>query len=125
MKKLFRGVAVCLLTLLMTACVTQNRIPDEHRTDLFYGEAIYFQSRCSQYKSVDFKRAVFAYCLANKAYNSGCSAKAAARNFLKGSAEGLNAAKAKYTAMSDKQVCKIAESRFGKNGTVYKNMLQR
>ena len=45
--------------LALAACTT-NRIPDKLRYDLHLGEAVYFQSRCPEYKKVNAEGAVFA-----------------------------------------------------------------
>ncbi|WP_411506805.1 hypothetical protein [Brucella anthropi] len=112
------------LLLALTACTT-NRIPEQFRTDHHMGEARYFQSRCPQYKAVDAERAVFVYCMANKAYNRECNPQQTARSFIEGSLDGYKSAKLRYQNVPDKKVCSIAESKYGVNGSEMKQLLKR
>lgn len=68
--------------------------------------------------------AAIVYCLANKAYNSGCSADKAARDFMSGSLDGYQKAKTQYSNVDDKKLCEIAERKYGKNGYLFKNFLK-
>ncbi|WP_143348384.1 hypothetical protein [Ensifer adhaerens] len=114
-----------ILASMLTACTAVNRIPEEHRMDKHYGEASYFMSRCPQYKSLELKGAVFAYCLANKAYNTGCNPKQMANAFLDGALASEKTTKARYENVPTEKVCSVAEARYGKNGSVFKQLMIR
>ncbi|GGA83842.1 hypothetical protein GCM10011491_09140 [Brucella endophytica] len=99
-------------------------MPDEFRTDIFYGEALYFQSRCPQYKSVNMESAALTYCLISKTLKINCDAKTLYERFFLESNKVKNLSTIKYGMMPDHKVCEIAESKYGKNGTVFKRLLQ-
>lgn len=124
MKSKIKKISTLFAFTLLAACQTTNNIPAKLRYDLFYGEAQYFAQRCTQYKSADLLTAVFAYCLANKAYNSRCP-KSTADDFLKQSNIRFQETKAEFDSKSDSATCKVATSRYGKNGTVAKNLLKK
>ncbi|MEE1609712.1 hypothetical protein [Microvirga sp. CF3016] len=116
------NLAVAAAIFLLGGCVSAARIPDEKNPAMFYGEASYFASRCPRLQQHRFLDTAFTYCLSNKIYAGGCD-KSMTENFFADQARGEARARGEFASTSDEQVCRVAQERFGPNGSRFAKVL--
>ncbi|WP_262029453.1 hypothetical protein [Microvirga sp. Mcv34] len=118
----FINLAGAAAIVILGGCVSVSRIPDEKNPAIFYGEASYLASRCPKLAQHRFLDAAFTYCLSNKIYAGGCERRMT-ENFFADQARGEARAREEFASMKDEQVCRIAQERFGPNGSRFAKVL--
>jgi hypothetical protein len=106
----------------MTGCVSTKEASVQDNSALMLGEAAYFTSRCPNLKQSQQRSALIVACLSNKANVSECKTPDG-RPLAADIVIGVSKSKQEFGSLSEAQVCRIADERYGKNGSHFRNLL--
>jgi hypothetical protein len=111
-----------MLILMLTSCVSPGEPTNQTDSVLMLGEAAYFTTRCPTLKQDQQRSALIVACLFNNTEVSKCTT-ADGRPLAVDVTLGSSKARKEFSSMPSEQVCHIADERYGKNGSRFKNLL--